>query len=347
MAKRVLIVDYEETVREIVAAMLVAAGYDCRMAASGVEALALLEREKFDLMLTNLMMPAMDGFELMERTLKRYPNMPVVFETAVNDIWVAIQVMLAGARDYVLQPLDQERILSAVHRALETPGLKGEHDTDHADLDARIEAGHNDAFSNPEKSYESTLEVLGNALDRSEAVPEGCSRRVTAYTIVLARKMGLPKERIGIIARGAFLHDIGKMIVPDHILRKPGELTPDEVKIMQQHCYSGYKMVSRVPFLAAEVAEIVYSHHERYDGSGYPRELKGEEIPLGARLVAVAETFDSLTSGLPYCEGRLFTAAREEIERWSGRFDPEIIKTFLAVPDYVWEKLRRNIDPQA
>jgi putative nucleotidyltransferase with HDIG domain len=185
---------------------------------------------------------------------------------------------------------------------------------------------------------------LGDNLDRKEGATEGHSKRVTAYSIAIARTMGLTKEKINIIARGVFLHDIGKMAIPDYIVHKRGELTPDEAKIMQEHCYLGYKIITRIPFLT-EGAEIVYSHHECYDGSGYPRGLKGEEIPLGARIFAVADTLDSITSDLPYGEAQSFDDARAEIVLGSGRqFDPEIVSTFLDMPDNLWEDLRKDID---
>jgi putative nucleotidyltransferase with HDIG domain len=149
-----------------------------------------------------------------------------------------------------------------------------------------------------------------------------------------------------VIARGAFLHDIGKMAIPDAILRKPGALTPDEIEVMREHCYRGFQMLRKIPFLA-EAAEIVYSHQERYDGTGYPRGLKGEEIPLGARLFSVADTLDAITSDRPYRAKQTIAAARKEIELWSGRqFDPEVVKTFLSMPENIWADLRRDIDAQ-
>jgi len=167
---------------------------------------------------------------------------------------------------------------------------------------------------------------------------------VTAFTIAIARKMGLQKDEISIIARGAFLHDIGKMAIPDSILRKPGKLNPEEVSIMKEHAWFGYKILKNIPFLQ-EAAEIVYSHQERYDGTGYPRRLKGEDIPLGARIFSIADTLDAMTSDRPYRPKQTFQAARKEIEAWAGRqFDPKIVEIFLNMPDHIWEDLRKDID---
>ncbi len=148
------------------------------------------------------------------------------------------------------------------------------------------------------------------------------------------------------IARGAFLHDIGKMAIPDNILRKPDKLTPDEVTIMREHCFHGYQILKKIPFLA-EAAEIVYSHQERFDGTGYPRGLKGEQIPLGARMFSLADTLDAITSNRPYRAAQTVEAAREEIERWAGRqFDPEIVRTFMSMDKNIWSDLRKEIDAQ-
>jgi len=197
-----------------------------------------------------------------------------------------------------------------------------------------------------ERSYSMTLEALGGALDLKDAETEGHSRRVTVYTIAIARAMGLPKEQIDVIARGAFLHDIGKMAIPDAILRKPGKLDPDEIKVMREHCYHGYQILKKIPFLK-EAAEIVYAHQEHFDGSGYPRQLKGEEIPLGARLFSVADTLDAMTCDRPYRKAQSLTAAREEIERFSGQqFDPAVVEVFLNMPKEIWPDLRKEIDSQ-
>jgi len=168
------------------------------------------------------------------------------------------------------------------------------------------------------------------------------SRRVTAYTIAIARTMALPKDEIKVIARGAYLHDIGKRAIPAEILLKPDKLTDAEMAIVREHSYKGYQLISLRPCLRAP-AEIVYSHHERYDGTGYPRGLQGDEIPLGARVVAIANTLDSITSDVPYRPARSFSVAREEIERWAGRqFDPQIVAVFLEIPVNVWEDLRKE-----
>src|SRR6202045_1314187 len=317
MAHRILVVDDEEAIREIVCAILVAAGYICNQAGSGMEALALLDSgEQFELMLSDLMMADLDGIGLLERTKEKYPDMPVVMVTAVHDISVALAAIRNGAYDYLLKPFEREQLLNTVSRALENRRLKVENRTYQTNLESLVKARTDQlqaAMASLERSYDITLETLGDALDLKDRETEGHSKRVTAFTIAIARAMGLPREHIAVIARGAFLHDIGKMAIPDKILNKPGKLEPDEMTIMKEHAYHGYQIVKKIPFLA-EAAEIVYSHQERFDGSGYPRNLKGAEIPLGARIFSVADTLDAITSDRPYRRKQTLEAAREEIQ---------------------------------
>src|ERR1700722_14614746 len=203
-----------------------------------------------------------------------------------------------------------------------------------------------EAMQDLERSYDITLEAMGDALDLRDQETEGHSRRVTAYTSALAQAMGLEFEDLRIIARGAFLHDIGKIATPDAILLKPGRLTPEETDIMKQHCERGYEMGRKISFLR-EAAEIVYAHQEQFDGSGYPRGLRGEEIPLGARIFAIADTLDAMTSDRPYRKGTSFLEAREEIARCAGtQFDPQIVEVFLSLPPETWSGLRTATETQ-
>ena len=343
---RILVVDDDEAIREIVCSTLGLAHFQTRPAGNGVEALSILESgDEFDLVLSDLMMPEMDGTALLEHAKERYPDMPIVMVTALNDIAVALQALRNGAYDYLLKPFEREQLLATVRRALENRRLKRENDAYRTNLEALVAARTQQwktALSEIEKSYDMTLQALGDTLDAKDAETLEHTRRVTAYTIAIARKMGLPQEEIKVIARGAYLHDIGKMAIPDDILKKPGKLTPEEMAEMKEHCYEGFKIVSRIPFLA-EAAQIVYSHQEHFDGHGYPRGLKGDEIPLGARIFAIADTLDAMTMDRRYRPAQSFEAARKEIELWSGRqFDPRIVKVFLEMPDNLWEDLRKN-----
>jgi putative nucleotidyltransferase with HDIG domain len=349
--ERILVVDDEEAIREIVSSMLANAGYQTQQAASGTEALAVISgNEPIELILTDLMMPEMDGIALLEKVKEARPDVPAIMVTAVHDISVALAAIRNGAYDYLLKPFEREQMLAMVRRALEHGRLRLENKAYQANLESLVAARTEQlrqTMTDLERSYDITLEALGDALDLKDAETEGHSKRVTAYTIAMARAMGMSADKIRVIARGAFLHDIGKMAIPDAILRKPGALTETETMIMREHCFRGYQMLKKIPFLA-EAAEIVYSHQEHFDGSGYPRGLKAEEIPLGARLFAVADTLDAITSDRPYRAAQSTAAAREEIRRFSGRqFDPEVVDIFLRMPESIWEDLRREINSHA
>ncbi|PYV84632.1 MAG: two-component system response regulator [Acidobacteria bacterium] len=349
-ADRILIVDDEDSIREVVSSMLSSSGFVCTQAQSGREALALLQSgEEFELMLSDMMMPVMDGEALLAATKERFPDIPVVMVTAMHDISIALNAIRNGAYDYLLKPFDREQLLATVRRALENRRLKLENRKYQTELESLVTARTEQvrqALASLERSYDITLEALGNALDLKDAETEGHSKRVTAFTIAIARAMGISSDQIRVIARGAFLHDIGKMAIPDAILRKPGALDPEETAIMREHCYRGYQILRRIPFLT-EASEIVYSHQEKFDGTGYPRGLKGEQIPLGARIFSVADTLDAMTSDRPYRAKLPLSAAREEIDKWSGRqFDPQVVKIFLEMPENIWDDLRRGIDEQ-
>ena len=241
-------------------------------------------------------------------------------------------------------------LLKRIHELeSENQRLKTEKQDYETNLESLVKARTNQlqtAMASLERTYDVTLEALGDALNLKDAGTEGHSKRVTAFTVVIARAMELARDQIAVIGRGGFLHDFGKLAVPSSILLKPSALTPEETAIMREHPLRGYQMLKKVPFLV-EAAEIVYSHHERYDGTGYPRGLKGEQIPLGARIVAVANALDSITSALPYRRASTLEGARREIDNWSGRqFDPEIVRVFLSMPDKIWSDLARDICSQ-
>ena len=356
--ERILVVDDDTSIREVVSATLQLAGFFCQSVESGPEAIAALQSgPEYSLLLSDLAMQGMDGLALLEQIKDRYPHMPVVMVTANHDVSTALTAIRAGAYDYLLKPFQREQLLATVRRALENRRLKTENlsyrtkleklVSDRTELLQRAMTELERAMADLERSYDITLEALGDALDLKDAETDGHSKRVTAFTIAIARAMHLPSERVRVIARGAFLHDIGKMAVPDAILRKPGRLTPEEQIEMRKHAYLGYQMLRKIPFLQ-EASQIVYSHQERYDGSGYPRGLKAEQIPLGARIFAVADTFDAITSDRPYRAAQSITSARREIQKCAGyQFDPQVVSTFLSIPENLWEQLREEIDAQS
>ena len=199
-----------------------------------------------------------------------------------------------------------------------------------------------------ERSYDITLQALGDALDLKDAETEGHSRRVTAFTIAIARAMGVPREQILVIARGAFLHDIGKMAIPDNILRKPGKLDDNERTIMREHCYHGYQMLKKIPFLA-EACDIVYSHQEHFDGSGYPRGLKGTRNSAGRAhlLRGRYARRHHLRSPLSPGQNSRRSSQRDSRPGPDASSIPKWSKSFSKMPDDIFEDLRREINAQS
>jgi putative nucleotidyltransferase with HDIG domain len=345
--ERILIVDDEEAVRDVIRALLEHSGYATTTVVSAAEAMTRLQQDPdYDLVLTDIIMPGTDGLNLLEQICSDHPGIPVVVCSAVNDIHVATNAFRRGAVDYILKPFEREELHSVVMRAVEHGRLRKQNALYRHNLEAIVSARTGrlrSTMQDLERSYDITLEAMGDALDLRDEETEGHSKRVTAYTIALARALGLDADELRVIARGAFLHDIGKIATPDSILLKSGRLNAEEMNIMREHCERGYEMVRKIPFLR-DAAEIVYAHQERFDGSGYPRGLRGNEIPLGARIFAIADTLDAMTSDRPYRKGTTFSVASEEIARCSGsQFDSQIVELFLSMPTDSWAELRAEI----
>jgi putative nucleotidyltransferase with HDIG domain len=347
--EKILVVDDEEAIREVVSTLLESQGYACKVFSNGRLALEGFQKDTYDLVLSDIVMPEMDGLKLLAELRRLDPDVPVIMVTAMHDIAIALEAIRAGSYDYILKPFEKDQLHLSVERALEHRRLVLENRTYQSDLEHLVAERTQQlsiALQDLEQSYDHTLEALGGALDAKDAETEGHCQRVTAFTIRIAKAMGVDKGLLRHIARGAFLHDIGKMGVPDSILRKPGPLTAEEREIMRRHCEIGYSVLQRIPFLK-EAAKIVLAHQECYDGSGYPRGLKGEQIPLGARIFAVADTLDAMISDRPYRKALPISAARDEIRRYSGRqFDPRVVEVFLAQPERVWLELHEKVgDP--
>ena len=344
---RVLIVDDEVSVRKVMVAVLVQLGLPCETAASGEEALHILESHRIDAVISDLQMPGMSGMELLAKVKQIYPQIVFLVVTGVDDIRVGIQAMRQGADDYLVKPLqvDANIVLASLTRALHVKRLEQEVENYRHHLEeivAEQTQQLRESLHQIERSYDHTLEVLGAAIDLRDSPTAGHSRRVFLYSIEIAKAMGSLEKQMRNIAMGAWLHDIGKLAISDAILLKPGPLTEQERKTMQHHVRIGYDMVRGIPFLA-DAAEIIFAHHERCDGSGYPRGLKTAEIPVGARIFGVADTFDAMTSDRPYRRALPFKISRDAIEREAGRlYDQQVANVFLKIPDETWEAIRKE-----
>jgi putative nucleotidyltransferase with HDIG domain len=344
---RILIVDDEEAIREIVATLLQNQGYRCASVANGKQAVEYLRRNTVDVVLSDMVMPEMDGLQLLAWEHTHDPDVPVIMVTAIHDVSTALEAIRGGAYDYILKPFEKDQLFMSVRRAIEHRWLLLENRNYQRNLESLVEKRTSElrgALQQLEQSYDETLEALGGALDLKDAETEGHCKRVTTFTIAIARAMKIDPALLPHIARAAFLHDIGKMAIPDRILRKPGPLNDDERAVMRTHCEVGYNMLIRIPFLR-EAAEIVLAHQEFYDGTGYPRGLREQQIPLGARIFAVADSLDAMISDRPYRKALSMDHARKEILRCSGtQFDPSVVEVFLSLPDTLWSELRENVE---
>ena len=344
---RVLIVDDEASVRKVMAAVLTQVGVSCETAASAEDALRVLETHEMDAVISDLQMPGMSGMELLAKVRQSYPQTVFLMVTGVDDTRVGIQAMRQGADDYIVKPqqVDANIVLASLTRALHVKRLEQEVENYRHHLEeivAEQTQQLREALRQIERSYDHTLEVLGAAIDLRDSPTAGHSRRVFLYSIEIAKAMGGLENQMRNIAMGAWLHDIGKLAISDAILLKPGPLTDEEREIIQRHVQIGYDLVKGIPFLA-DAAEIIFAHHERCDGSGYPRGLKTEEIPVGARIFAVADTFDAMTSDRPYRRALPFETSRDVIERGAGKhYDSQVARVFLSIPSETWEVIRRE-----
>jgi len=336
---RVLAVDDERAASKLLAIMLRPPSYCCSTATNGEEALVALQREPFDAVISDLQMPGISGLELLAEVRRSYPHVAFLVTTGLDDVEVGVQAMRSGADDYLVKPLLESAVLASLERALHKHYLEQQVEDYRQHLEEMVaertgQLSH--ALQQIERSYEDTLEALGRAIDLRDTETAGHSQRVCLYSIEIARAMAWSEEQLGSLARGAHLHDIGKLGIPDAILLKPGPLTSDERKCMQRHAQIGFELVKDIAFLS-DAAELVLTHHERHNGGGYPRGLKGDEILPSARIFAVADSFDAITSDRPYRLASSFESGLQIIRDCSGtQFDPQVVTAFFSIPAATW-----------
>jgi len=349
----ILVVDDDPAVRDVLAEGLKDSGYECETASDGNEALLKLQSNGFELVVSDIDMPQMDGMRLLQEIKKVRPDTEIVMLTGVLDVETAIQSMRLGANDYLTKPFNLAEVRITVERALEKRRLIRENREYQRTLETRVQERTaelsrknrevEDLFQKLNVSYQTTLEALATALDTRDSETMGHSLRVAAYTVRVAQEMGVAGPQLTDIYRGALLHDVGKIGVPDAILRKPGKLTQEEWVEMRKHPEIGYRILQGINFLE-EARLVVLSHQERYDGKGYPRNLSGQEIPLGARIFSVVDTLDAMTSDRCYRKALSFDTAREEIIRYRGtQFDPEVVDAFLKIPESEWQSIHQRV----
>ena len=324
MGSLVLIVDDEYIGRETLQSVLEGEGYELEMAENGPQAIEKAKQLLPDVILLDVMMPGMTGFEVCQRIRSdpQIAEIPIIILTALDDRESLLNALKAGADDFISKPFDRYELrarLLGITRLNRYQKLLQER--------SKLREANTQLLN----AYEATIEGLSHALDLRDHETEGHSQRVTGVTVKLAQALHISDEEIVHIRRGALLHDIGKIGVPDSILHKPDSLTPEEWVVMRKHPQFAYDMLFRIEYLRPSL-EIPYNHHEKWDGSGYPRGLKGNDIPLSARLFAIADVWDALTSDRPYRPAWSQEEARTYIHEQTGKhFDPQVVELFFNV----------------
>lgn len=341
--RRLLVVDDDESVRRIVAEILGDEGYEPGTASSVDDALEKMRADAYPLVITDIKMPDRDGLWFLRTLRREFPETAVIMMTGYGQVDTAVEALKYGASDYLTKPIRVNHLSASVLRALDRRRLILENQAYQRGLEGAVEEKTREverAYAEISETYRLTLEALVTALDARECETGHHSQRVVRYSLAIADRLGIHARDREDLARGALLHDIGKIGVPDHILLKPGPLDHEEWVEMRRHPEIGARILSDIHFLAP-AAEIVLAHQETWNGHGYPRGLKGEEIPLGARIFAVADTLDAIISDRPYRRGRPIEYAREEIKRHSGtQFDPAVVEAFFEIDDATWLHLR-------
>ena len=344
-AKRasILIADDDPQIRSVLFDLL-SEEYDCVAVGSAEEALAELHAAPYELVLSDITMGGMSGLEMVPHALAAAPGAVVVMISGAQTLESAVQALRVGAFDYVVKPFALSQVEAAVARALEHGRLREarrRHEVYLEELVASRTRQLNQALDTVEGSCRATLKALAASLETRDSETHGHSERVVAFSLRLGRELGLDDEQMRSLEFGAMLHDIGKIGVPDAILRKPGPLTESEWVLMREHPRLGEQILSGIEFLGG-ASRVVAHHHERWDGTGYPAGLRGEEIDLNARIFAVADAFDAITSDRVYRAGGTYEVAAAELGDGAGRhFDPQVVASFYRVPREDWDALRR------
>ncbi len=338
--ERILIVDDDEGIRDLFNETLDELGYKCETAENGLECLQMIYGgNNYDIVLLDVQMPMLNGIETLKKLKLHSPDISIIIVSASREIDHVRAALKEGAYDYIFKPFDIGEVETVIRRTVERANLIKENRDHQQNLEEKVIEQTRELIA----LYANTLEALVLALDLREQETGYHSYRVTEYALTLARRMNLSNSDLSVIAKGALLHDIGKIGVPDNILLKPEELSEEEWGIMKKHPIFGYKLLTKIEFLEG-AAQIVLNHHERYDGNGYPQGLSDEDITLGARIFSVVDALDAMTSDRIYRKAIPFDKAIHNIVSASGsQFAPDVVKAFLKVPAEEWIRTRNLI----
>jgi putative nucleotidyltransferase with HDIG domain len=350
-AERVTIVDDDELILRALERILQAKGFETRCYLGPEAALSAIEADRPTVIISDYMMPGMNGVSFLKQARARVPAAVRILCTAAEDFQVALEAVNAGEVYRIIsKPWHQDELVATVVQAAEAARLRRENDRLRGELE-RQNLQLREVNLRLEEMVrlrtQALLEGLIAALDYRDAETQWHSRRVSLYAKRLAQQMGIVEPELTVIEQGALLHDIGKIGVKDGVLLKPGPLSPQEWVDMKQHPELGWELLQRVDYLQP-ASEIVLQHQEKWDGTGYPFGLRGEAIHIGARIFHVVDALDAITSDRPYRKARPFPVAREEIVRCRGaHFDPAVVEAFLAIVQDEWERIRIDVEQVA
>jgi putative two-component system response regulator len=330
---RVLVVDDESYIRDVITRKLSGEGYTCEAAADAEAALALLSRDGYDCVVTDINMPGLTGIELLRRIRLADQDVAVIMITGAPDLDGALEAMRLGAYDHQAKPLNLAHLALTVDRAVEKKRLILENRDYQRNLESmvldRTKQLHQ-ANDDLKKLFMGTIKALAQALEAKDEYTQGHSARVAEESVKIARYLSLSEIEVQDIWLAGYLHDIGKIGIKESVLNKPGKLDPYEWECIQMHPVTAEKILAPIDELA-DVIQIVRHHHERFDGSGYPDGIRGSQIPLGARILSVADSYDALTSKRSYREALSRRDALAVLEQASGtQFDPVIVRAYLS-----------------
>ncbi|MDD3991806.1 MAG: response regulator [Desulfobacterales bacterium] len=328
----ILITDDEILIRQMLSQMLTAKGHSCTMAKDPAEARMRLKETAFDLILCDINMPGEDGMMLMRDILPRYPDTAAIMVTGVDDHIIAEQFFELGVYDYLTKPIDHTRVLIAVANALRRQELERINRQHQAGLESLV-AQRTRALQEMVQTKHETLVGMVHAIDaiveNRDPYTAGHQRRVAELARAMAVKLKMSAAETEGIFMGGLIHDVGKIAVPSEILSKPGRLSTIEFELIKRHTSAGYEIVRDIPF-DWPIADIVYQHHEKMDGSGYPRQLTGSEIAPEARIICVADVVEAMASHRPYRPAVGIEAALADIRQHRGRrYDPDAVRVCL------------------
>jgi len=330
----ILVVDDEPAIRSLLARWLADAGLEARAAAGAEQALELAHRDPFDVVVSDVNMPGHDGIWLAERLKRLYPATAIIIVTARGDVGTAVDTLRLGVQDYLVKPVEPDALIAAVRRGLEWHRQEIEREQEYRRLEDEVHT-RKDQLSETLATLQATssaaIEAMLRMLTLHDPPAYEHATRVAALAVRLVDALGGDDVLSAHVRLGALLHDLGKMAVGVQVLTKPERLSTAERELIAKHPQLGAEIVARVPFMVSAAA-IVGAHHERWDGKGYPNRLRATDIPLGARIVMVADTFDALTNDRPYQDERSPSQAVEEIRRCRGtQFDPDVVDAFLTI----------------